>query len=87
MQEKITFDIFIRKAAIVLLVVLVLLTMNYLSGVLLPFFVACLVAYMLHPAVEFNRRLLRCKGDALPAIVTLVEVVAALVAFCWVVLP
>ena len=86
-RRKYDFDRVVRILFAAFVVVTVVYLINYLSGVLLPFFVACLVAYMLHPAVEFNRRLLRCKGDALPAIVTLVEVVAALVAFCWVVLP
>jgi predicted PurR-regulated permease PerM len=47
MQEKITFDKFIRWAGIALLVFGVLFLMNYLSSVLLPFFhrlALCLLA-------------------------------------------
>ena len=43
-EEKITFDKFIRWSLTALVVIVVLLLMNYLSGVLLPFFVAWLLA-------------------------------------------
>ncbi|MDE6856640.1 MAG: hypothetical protein K2J34_09270 [Muribaculaceae bacterium] len=39
-----------------------ILLIRYLSDVLLPFFVACFIAYMLQPLVEFNRRLIHEKG-------------------------
>ncbi len=35
---------------------------SYLSDVLLPFFVACFVAYILQPLVDFNRKLADGKG-------------------------
>ena len=49
LNEKITFDKFIRWAIITLLVVTVLVAVNYLSEVLLPFFVAWLLAYLVYP--------------------------------------
>ena len=87
MQEKITFDIFIRKAAIVLLVVLVLLTMNYLSGVLLPFFVACLFAYLLYPIVRFVQYRMKVKIRALAIVVTLVFVIGLISLMLWFIIP
>ena len=53
MHKQITFDRFIRWAGIALLVLGVLFTVNYLSKVLLPFFVAWLLAYLLYPIVKF----------------------------------
>ena len=53
MQEKITFDKFIRWAGIGALVILVLLAINHLSSVLLPFAIAWLIAYLLYPVVKF----------------------------------
>ena len=53
MQKKITFDRFIRIAGILLLVAAILLLMNYLSKVLLPFFLAWVLAYLLYPVVKF----------------------------------
>lgn len=87
MQEKITFDIFIRKAVIVALVVLSLLTMNYLSGVLLPFFVAWLFAYLLYPIVRFVQDKLRVRVRALAIIVTLVFVIAVIGTLIWFIIP
>lgn len=46
---------------------------NYLSNVLLPFFAACFIAYLLQPVVEFNQRLTRTKGRTLASILTIVD--------------
>lgn len=49
-----------------------------LKGVLLPFMVAMLLAYMMEPIVLWNRKLLRCKKRFFPVILTLFEVVCVL---------
>lgn len=46
---------------------------DVLHDVLLPFVVAWLVAYILEPFVQYNRRLLRIKGRALAVFMTLFE--------------
>jgi predicted PurR-regulated permease PerM len=45
-RKKITFDSFIRGAIGCVLVVGILMLVERLSGVLLPFFIAWLIAYM-----------------------------------------
>lgn len=65
----------------------IVLLIRYLSGVLLPFFIACFVAYLLQPVVIFNRRLTRCKGRALPAVLTLLDVTVALSLIVYLFLP
>ena len=72
MRKEITFDRFIRIAGIVLLVIAILLTVNYLGSVLLPFFVAWLMAYLLHPFVKFVQNKLHVPTRALSIIVTLI---------------
>lgn len=52
-----------------------------LKGVLLPFMVAMLLAYMMEPIVLWNRKILRCKKRFFPVILTLIEVVAVLGVF------
>ena len=52
-MKEITFDRFIRWAGIGAIVLAVLLLLNYLSSVLLPFFIAWLLAYLLYPIVKF----------------------------------
>lgn len=61
----------------------VVLLLRYLSGVLLPFVVACFISYLLQPVVDFNRRLTHARGRALPSVLTLVDasVVVALVIY------
>ena len=52
-HKKITFDTFIRGCLAVAIVVGVIMLLNRLSAVLLPFFLAWLVSYLLFPLVKF----------------------------------
>ena len=52
-QKKITFDSFIRSIMAVIIVVGIVMLLNVLSGVLLPFFLAWLISYLLFPLVKF----------------------------------
>ncbi len=52
-QKKITFDSFIRSMMGVIIVVGLVMLLQQLSGVLLPFFLAWLIAYLLFPLVKF----------------------------------
>ena len=54
--------------------VALVLLVRYLSDVLLPFFVACFIAYLLQPVVGFNQRLLHTTGRVLPSIMTVIDV-------------
>lgn len=53
MRKEITFDRFIRGFLAVCGITIAILTLNYLSSILLPFFIAWILAYMLHPLVKF----------------------------------
>lgn len=53
-RKKITFDSFIRGSIGCVLVVGILMLVERLSGVLLPFFIAWLIAYMVYPLVKFS---------------------------------
>lgn len=57
----ITFDKFIRGVIILLIVIGVLSLIKRLSNVLLPFFVAWLIAYLMFPLVSFFQYKLRLK--------------------------
>lgn len=71
----------------IVIAVLLILLVRVLSDVLLPFFVACFVAYLLQPVVEFNRRVLHTKGRAIASIVTLLEALAVISALVYLFLP
>ena len=87
MQEKITFDKFIRWAGVVVLVIVVLVVVNYLSNVLLPFFVAWLLAYLLYPIVRFVEGRLHVPTRVLSIIVTLVFVTAIIGGIIYLIIP
>lgn len=67
--------------------VVIVLLINYLRNVLLPFFVACLISYLLNPLVLINKRLMHTKRRILPVLLTLVEVGAVITGIVYVFLP
>ena len=87
MQKEITFDRFIRIAGITLLVFAVLLLMNYLSKVLLPFFIAWFLAYLLYPLVKFVQFKMHVKNRALSIIITLLFAILVLGGVVFLIIP
>lgn len=67
-------------------VVLVIL-IGYLSDVLLPFFVACFIAYILQPLVDLNRKITHEKGRAISSIMTVLEVFAIIAGIFYLFMP
>ena len=67
--------------------VMLIVLINYLRNVLLPFFAACLIAYLLNPLVMLNKRLLHLKGRAIPVLLTLLEVCAVVAGVIYAFLP
>lgn len=74
LDEKITFDRVVRWTLTVLLCVAAVWLLNRLSTVLLPFFAAWLLAYMLYPLVHFLQYRLHLPGRVLSILVALVLV-------------
>lgn len=73
LREPYTFDRVVRILFTLCIIIGVLYLLNVLKGVLLPFLVACLIAYMLEPIVKWNARLLHTHRRFVPVIMTLVE--------------
>lgn len=73
-SQPYTLDRVVRLVIGISIALGVLWLLNILKGVLLPFCVACLLAYMLEPLVQFNRKLLHQDGRSLAITATLVEV-------------
>ena len=61
-RKKITFDSFIRGVIIGGIVIGALILIKRLSGVLLPFFIAWLIAYLIYPLVTFFQYRLKLKS-------------------------
>lgn len=68
-----TFDRVVRMLIGVAIVVVAVWLIDMLKDVLLPFCVACLVAYMLEPLVNLNQKILKTKRRVLPVFITLIE--------------
>ena len=87
LEQKITFDKFIRWSATALIIAAVIYFVDYLSSVLLPFFVAWLLAYLLNPIVNFVQHKLRVPTRVLSIIVTLVLVTAVVGGVIYLIIP
>ena len=86
-EEKITFDKFIRWALTALVVVVVLLLVNYLGSVLLPFFVAWLLAYLIYPIVKFVQYKMHVPTRVLSIIVSLLFLIAVIGGVFYLIIP
>lgn len=87
MRQEITFDKFIRYTVVVLIIVAVFYMINYLSSVLLPFFVAWFFAYLVYPVVKFVEDKLHVRVRALSIIISLVFVFAVLGGIVYLIVP
>ena len=87
MQEKITFDKFIRWALVTAAILCVFFIVKALSSVLLPFFIAWLLAYLLYPIVKFVQYKLHVPTRALSIIVTLFFVVVVVAGVLYFIIP
>lgn len=87
MGKEITFDKFIRRVGVILIIVAVLYMINYLSAVLIPFFVAWLFAYLLYPIVKFVENKMRVRVRALSIILTFIFVTAVIGLVVYLIIP
>ena len=87
MSKPITFDLFIRGILTSIVVVAILYLLNLLSGVLTPFFVAWLIAYLLFPMVKFFQYRCRLKYRWLAILCTFIVVGVVLWGAFWLIVP
>lgn len=87
LEERITFDKFVRWLLIAILVFTVLYAINYLSGALLPFIIAWLFAYLLYPLVRFIQYKMKVKVRALAIIIALLIVIGVIGGMIYFIIP
>ena len=87
MAKEITFDKFIRWTGITLIVLGVLYVTNYLSSVLLPFFIAWFFAYLLYPVVKFIENKLHVNVRALSIIIAMLLAIGVIGGVIWLIIP
>ncbi len=86
-QKKITFDSFIRGVVGCLVAVCILWVLYRLSDVLLPFFVAWLLAYLIFPLVKFFQFRCRLHYRVPSVAAALLTILCFVVLVFWLVVP
>lgn len=86
-QKKITFDSFIRGVLGGVVFIAVLYLLNRLSGVLLPFFIAWIIAYLMYPMVKFYQDKLRIKNRALAIFLVMLSIIVLLTGAFYLIVP
>ena len=61
-RKKITFDSFIRGVILGVIIIGILMLLKRLSSVLLPFFIAWLITYLVYPLVTFFQYKLKLRN-------------------------
>ncbi len=87
LEREITFDRVIRWLIVALVATAIVLLINRLSSVLLPFFIAWILAYMIYPFVLFLQNKCRLKYRILSIVVALLVVLAVLTLTAFLVVP
>ena len=87
MAKEITFDKFVRWAGIIILILGILYVTNYMSSVLLPFFIAWFFAYLLYPVVMFIENKMHVRIRALSIIIAMLTMTAVIGGVIWLIIP
>lgn len=86
-QKKITFDSFVRGVVTIIAIIGLIMLLHRLSGVLLPFFLAWLISYILFPMVKFFQYRCHLKYRIIGIFCTFLTVAAILTGLSFLVIP
>ena len=86
-RQEITFDRFIRGVLFVALLALFVAGLNWLSAVLLPFFAAWAIAWVLAPVVQFLHDRCYIRPRSVAVVLTLILAIAIAVGALWLIIP
>lgn len=86
-RQPYTLDRVVRLVITTIAVLLAVWLIYYLRGVLLPFGVSCLIAYLFEPFVQHNLRLLHLRSRVSAVFVTLFEAVTIIGIICYFLVP
>ncbi len=86
-RRPFTFDRVVRIVGTILILAGLVWLINVLKNVLLPFCLACLVAYMLQPVVALNGRIFHIRRHVVNVFLTLLEVTVFVAAILYFVVP
>lgn len=86
-RKAITFDQVIRAIVAIVAVIIMIWLIKYLRHVLLPFCVACLIAYVLEPVVQYQQKILKLNKRIIPVLLTLLETIIVVGGLAWIIIP
>ncbi|WP_294587187.1 AI-2E family transporter [uncultured Phocaeicola sp.] len=86
-QKKITFDRLIRGIISGTIIIAILFLLDRLSGVLLPFFIAWLIAYLMYPMVIFYQTKLHLKSRVVSILAVMLTLAVVITGACLVFVP
>ncbi len=86
-RKPITFDTTVRALLTAAVIVVIFYLIYYLRNVLLPFCVACIIAYLLEPLVTLQQRRFKMRHRAVPVLLTLLEAGIVVGAVCYFFIP
>lgn len=86
-QQYWTADRIMKLIIGIIISIVLIMLLRHLKHALLPFFVACVIAYLLQPLVNLNRKLLHEKGRTFSSIFTVLEVTIVIGGFIYLVVP
>ena len=78
-NKPFTFDRVVRLIIGTVVAIAIIYLLSYFKQVLLPFFIAWLLAYLIYPMVEFVRVKLRFKNSSLSAATVLIVIIGVIV--------
>lgn len=82
-----TFDRVVRIFFTLCVIGAAIYVLYLLRAVLLPFFVGCLIAYMIEPAVKWNQRVLKLKSHTWAVVITTFEALLCFGVLCLIFIP
>lgn len=86
-RKRYDLDRITRLVISIICIVAAIMVINYLSGILLPFVIGGLLAYMLNPFVEWLQKTLHLKGRAIASILAIIIAIAVITLLLWWLIP
>lgn len=87
MRQEYNLDRTVRLIINCVIAAGVIYLLYLLEGVLLPFIVGALLAYIFEPIVRLNKRILHTRRNFIPVVLTLIQVLVVLTGICWLIFP
>ena len=87
LEQKITLDRLVRWILCGLIILAVFYIINSMSEVLLPFFIACLLAYLLYPLVRLTEKYLHIRIRALSILFVLILLIGIITGIGMLIVP